>query len=94
VIALRAAWAVVHSLSLKAQIPTRSSRAGHRLRPCGSNRSTGQADLSLYSEEEAADIGAVLTPSDERAVLVTMSRGRQRTLLFAAEHPERVEGRC
>ena len=62
--------------------------------PRGNGRSDRPADVSLYSEDEnAADIGAVLDATGtERAVLVTMSRGCQRTLLFAAEQPHRVEG--
>jgi len=88
-------WAIVHSRLWKAQIPYFARRARVIVfDPRGNGRSDRPADLSLYSEDEnAADIGAVLDAIDtERAVLVTMSRGCQRSLLFAAEHPERVEG--
>jgi pimeloyl-ACP methyl ester carboxylesterase/predicted glycosyltransferase len=87
-------WAVVHSRLWKAQIPYFARRARViAFDPRGNGRSDRPADPSLHSEDEnAADIGAVLDAVGcERAVLVTMSRGCQRTLLFAAEHPERVE---
>ncbi len=88
-------WAIVHSRLWKAQIPYFARRARVIVfDPRGNGRSDRPADLSLYSEDEnAADIGAVLDATGTaRAVLVTMSRGCQRSLLFAAEHPERVEG--
>jgi pimeloyl-ACP methyl ester carboxylesterase/predicted glycosyltransferase len=88
-------WAIVHSRLWKAQIPYLARR--NRViafDPRGNGRSDRPRDVSLYSEDEnAADIGAVLDATGtKRAVLVTMSRGCQRTLLFAAEHPDRVEG--
>src|SRR6185369_13743118 len=88
-------WAIVHSRLWKAQIPYFARRARVIVfDPRGNGRSDRPADLSLYSEDEnAADIRAVLDATDTaRAVLVTMSRGCQRSLLFAADHPERVEG--
>ena len=88
-------WAIVHSRLWKAQIPYFARRARViAFDPRGNGRSDRPADVSLYSEEEnAADIGAVLDATDTaHAVLVTMSRGCQRTLLFAAEQPHRVEG--
>src|SRR5262249_55664521 len=88
-------WAIVHSRLWKAQIPYFARRARViAFDPRGNGRSDRPADVSLYSEEEnAADIGAVLDATEtERAVLVTMARGGQRTLLFAAEQPHRVEG--
>jgi pimeloyl-ACP methyl ester carboxylesterase/predicted glycosyltransferase len=88
-------WAIVHSRLWKAQIPyfARRSRV-IAFDPRGNGRSDRPADVSLYSEEEnAADIGAVLDATGtERATLVTMSRGCQRSLLFAAEQPHRVDG--
>jgi pimeloyl-ACP methyl ester carboxylesterase/predicted glycosyltransferase len=88
-------WAIVHSRLWKAQIPyfARRNRV-IAFDPRGNGRSDRPADAALYSEEEnAADIGAVLAATNTaRAVLVTMSRGCQRTLLFAAEQPDRVEG--
>jgi pimeloyl-ACP methyl ester carboxylesterase/predicted glycosyltransferase len=88
-------WAIVHSRLWKAQIPYFARRARViAFDPRGNGRSDRPADVSLYSEtENAADIGAVLDATDTaRAVLVTMSRGCQRSLLFAAEQPHRVEG--
>ena len=88
-------WAVVHSRLWKAQIPYFARRARViAYDPRGNGRSDRPHDVSLYSEDEnAADIGAVLDATGTaRAVLVTMSRGCQRSLLFAAEHPDRVEG--
>ena len=88
-------WAVVHSRLWKAQIPYFARRARViAYDPRGNGRSDRPRDVSCYSEDEnAADIGAVLDATGtDRAVLVTMSRGCQRTLLFAAEHPDRVEG--
>ncbi len=88
-------WAIVHSRLWKAQIPYFARRARViAFDPRGNGRSDRPADVACYSEDEnAADIGAVLDATGtERAVLVTMSRGCQRTLLYAAEHPERVEG--
>jgi pimeloyl-ACP methyl ester carboxylesterase len=88
-------WAIVHSRLWKAQIPyfARRSRV-IAFDPRGNGRSDRPADVSLYSEEEnAADIGAVLDATGtDRATIVTMSRGCQRSLLFAAEHPDRVDG--
>jgi pimeloyl-ACP methyl ester carboxylesterase/predicted glycosyltransferase len=88
-------WAIVHSRLWKAQIPYFARRARViAFDPRGNGRSDRPADASLYSEEEnAADIAAVLDATETpRATLVTMSRGCQRTLLFAAEQPHRVEG--
>jgi pimeloyl-ACP methyl ester carboxylesterase/predicted glycosyltransferase len=88
-------WAIVHSRLWKAQIPYFARRARViAFDPRGNGRSDRPADVSLYSEEEnAADIGAVLDATGtDRATIVTMSRGCQRSLLFAAEHPDRVEG--
>jgi pimeloyl-ACP methyl ester carboxylesterase/predicted glycosyltransferase len=88
-------WAIVHSRLWKAQIPYFARHARViAYDPRGNGRSDRPADTSLYSEDEnAADLEAVLGATGTvRAALVTMSRGCQRSLLFAAEHPERVEG--
>ncbi len=88
-------WAIVHSRLWKAQIPYFARRARVvAFDPRGNGRSDRPADVACYSEDEnAADVGAVLDATGTtRAVLVTMSRGCQRTLLYAAEHPERVDG--
>ena len=60
--------------------------------PRGSERSDRPRDLGAYAETEfVADALAVMDATDtDRAVLVSLSRGAQRALLLAAEHPERV----
>jgi len=87
-------WSIVHSRHWKLQIP-------YLARFCrvitfdgrGSGRSDRPADPEAYREEEfAADALAVLDATDtERAVLVSLSRGAERSLHLAADHPERVE---
>ena len=86
-------WAVVHSRMWKAQIPWFAQR--YRViayDPRGNGRSDRPPGEAAYSEREnAADIGAVLDATETpRAHIVTFSRGAQRSLLFASEHPERV----
>ena len=65
------------------------------------SRSTGAATAAptarrargYASSEFAADALAVMDATGtERAVIVSLSRGAQRALLLAAEHPERVDG--
>ena len=60
--------------------------------PRGNGRSDRPHDPAQYAEAEfAADAVAVMDATDtERAVIVGFSRGAQRALLLAAEHPERV----
>jgi pimeloyl-ACP methyl ester carboxylesterase/predicted glycosyltransferase len=86
-------WAIVHSRIWKAQIGWLSRR--YRVivfDPRGNGRSDRPRGVEAYSEREnAADIGAVMDATGtDRAHIVTLSRGCQRTLLFASEHPERV----
>src|SRR6185503_2269793 len=59
----------------------------------GNGGSDRPADPEAYREEEfAADALAVMdATATERAVLVSLSRGAERSMLLAAEHPERVE---
>ncbi|HXZ85683.1 MAG TPA: alpha/beta fold hydrolase, partial [Myxococcota bacterium] len=61
--------------------------------PRGNGRSDRPPGEAAYSEREnARDIGAVLDASGTpRAAIVTLSRGAPRALLFAADHPERVD---
>jgi pimeloyl-ACP methyl ester carboxylesterase len=86
-------WTLVHSRVWKAQI---AYLARHfrvlTFDPRGNGRSDRPADASRYAEHEfAADALAVLDATDTaRAVIVGFSRGAQRALLLAAEHPERV----
>ena len=87
-------WAVVHSRVWKAQVPyfARHFRVVV-YDPRGNGRSDRPEGEAAYSEvENARDIGAVLDATGTRsAAIVTLSRGCQRALLFAAEHPERVD---
>ena len=87
-------WSVVHSRHWKMQIP-------YLARHCrvltydgrGNGRYDPPAEPEAYREEEyAADALAVMdATSTERAVLVSVSRGAERSLHLAANHPERVE---
>jgi pimeloyl-ACP methyl ester carboxylesterase len=87
-------WSIVHSRHWKMQIP-------YLARHCrvltfdgrGNGRSDRPAEPEAYREEEfAADALAVLdATATERAVLVSLSRGAERSLHLAAGHPERVD---
>jgi pimeloyl-ACP methyl ester carboxylesterase/predicted glycosyltransferase len=88
-------WAIVHSRSWKMQVPyfARHCRVV-TFDPRGNGRSDRPLDPRAYAEHEyAADALAVLDETDTaRAFVVTHSLGAQRSLLLAAEHPDRVEG--
>jgi pimeloyl-ACP methyl ester carboxylesterase len=88
-------WSIIHSRHWKLQIPylARHSRV-LTFDGRGNGRSDRPADPEAYREEEfAADALAVMdATATERAVLVCLSRGAERSLLLAAHHPERVEG--
>ena len=60
----------------------------------GTGSPTGRRRATAYTEPEfAADALAVLDATGtEQAFVVTLSLGAQRTLVLAAEHPERVQG--
>ena len=87
-------WSIIHSRHWKMQIP-------YLARHCrvvtfdgrGNGRSDRPSEPEAYREEEfAADALAVLdATATDRAVLVSLSRGAERSLLVAAGHPERVE---
>ncbi len=87
-------WSVIHSRQWKLQIP-------YLARHCrvvtfdgrGNGRSDRPSDPVTYREEEfAADALAVLNATrTERAVVVSVSRGAERSLHLAANHPERVK---
>jgi len=88
-------WTLVHSRIWKAQI---AYLARHfrvvTFDPRGNGRSDRPSDPRLYAESEfAADALAVMDATEtQRAVIVGFSRGAQRALLLAAEHPDRVLG--
>ncbi len=88
-------WAIVHSRCWKMQIPyfARHCRVV-AFDPRGNGKSDRPLDSGAYNEYEyAADALAVLEASGtEQAVLVTFSLGAQRSLVLAADHPERVRG--
>jgi pimeloyl-ACP methyl ester carboxylesterase/predicted glycosyltransferase len=87
-------WSIVHSRHWKMQIP-------YLARHCrvltfdgrGNGRSDRPSEPDGYREAEyAADAIAVMdATATDRAVLVSLSRGVERSLLLAAGHPERVE---
>ena len=87
-------WSIIHSRHWKMQIP-------YLARHCrvltfdgrGNGRSDRPSETDAYREEEfAADALAVMdATATERAVLVSLSRGAERSLLLAAEHPGRVD---
>ncbi len=88
-------WALVHSRCWKLQLPYFARH--HRVLafdPRGNGKSDRPETSEAYAESElAADALAVLDATGtEKAFLVTLSLGAQRTLMLAAEHPERVHG--
>jgi pimeloyl-ACP methyl ester carboxylesterase len=88
-------WSIFHSRHWKLQIP-------YLARHCrvlafdgrGNGRSDRPAEPDAYREEEyAADAIAVLdATATDRAVLISLSRGAERSLHVAANHSERVDG--
>jgi pimeloyl-ACP methyl ester carboxylesterase len=88
-------WSIVHSRVWKMQIPylARCCRVV-AFDPRGNGRSDRPATPEAYTEAEfAADALAVLDATETgHAFVVTLSSGSERTLLLAADHPERVRG--
>ena len=87
-------WALIHSRHWKAQIAYLAR--DHRVVTFdgrGNGRSDRPQGAEAYAIREfATDTLAVMDASStERAVLVSLSRGAERLLLLAANHPERVE---
>jgi pimeloyl-ACP methyl ester carboxylesterase/predicted glycosyltransferase len=87
-------WSVIHSRGWKLQIPY---FARHFRVLTFDGRGNGRSDRprrrDAYREEEfAADALAVMDATDtERAILVSLSRGAERSLLLGAHHPDRVD---
>jgi pimeloyl-ACP methyl ester carboxylesterase/predicted glycosyltransferase len=87
-------WSIVHSRHWKMQIP-------YLARHCrvvtfdgrGNGRSDRPSEPDAYREEEyVADAIAVMdATATDRAVVVSLSRGAERSLLLAANHPDRVD---
>ena len=88
-------WTIVHSRHWKAQIPyfARHFRV-ITFDPRGNGRSDRPKTPSAYDEREfMQDAVDVLDACGvDRAMVVALSRGTQRALLLAAEHPDRVTG--
>ena len=88
-------WAIVHSRVWKLQVPY-LARHGRVVTfdPRGNGKSDRPRDAAQYGEYAyAADALAVLDATEtEQAFLVTMSLGAQRSLILAAEHPNRIRG--
>ena len=88
-------WSLVHSRVWKAQI---AYFARHFrvicFDPRGNGRSDRPTDRAAYDEREFAQdaLDVMDACGVDRAVCVALSRGTQRGLLLAAEHPERVAG--
>jgi len=87
-------WSIIHSRQWKGQIPylARNYRVV-TFDGRGNGRSDRPAEPDAYREEEfAADALAVMdATATERAVVVSLSRGAERSLLLAATRRERVE---
>jgi pimeloyl-ACP methyl ester carboxylesterase/predicted glycosyltransferase len=88
-------WSIIHSRFWKMQIPY----LARRFRVVTfDGRGNGKSDRpplpEQYAEPEfVADALAVMDATGtEGAVLASLSRGAERSLLLAAEHPERVDG--
>jgi pimeloyl-ACP methyl ester carboxylesterase/predicted glycosyltransferase len=88
-------WTLVHSRVWKAQIPyfARHFRV-LCFDPRGNGRSDRPRERAAYDESEFAQdaIDVMDACGVERAVCVALSKGTQRALLLATEHPERVAG--
>ena len=86
-------WTIIHSRCWKAQIPylARHCRVV-TFDPRGNGRSDRPRKPAAYGEQEfAADALAVMDVTETAgAVLVSLSKGAQRALLLAADHPARV----
>jgi pimeloyl-ACP methyl ester carboxylesterase len=87
-------WSIVHSRQWKMQIPylARHIRV-LTFDPRGNGRSDRPPEPDAYLEQEFADdaLAVMDATAAERVVLVSLSRGAERSLLLAANHPERVD---
>ena len=88
-------WTIVHSRIWKMQIAYLARH--HRVivfDPRGNGKSDRPRALDAYAESEFAQdaLDILDATGTDRAVVVGLSRGTQRTLLLAADHPERISG--
>jgi pimeloyl-ACP methyl ester carboxylesterase/predicted glycosyltransferase len=86
-------WTFVHSRIWKMQVPYLARH--HRVivfDPRGNGRSDRPKTVESYAEKEFAQdaIDILDATGTDQAVVVGLSKGAQRTLLVATEHPERV----
>jgi pimeloyl-ACP methyl ester carboxylesterase/predicted glycosyltransferase len=94
-ILLMPTWCIVHSRIWKMQIPYLARR--HRV-VTFDGPGNGQADRptgpAAYTAAKHVDLtlGVLDATGTERAIAVAASGGTNRTVLLAAEHPDRVEG--
>jgi pimeloyl-ACP methyl ester carboxylesterase/predicted glycosyltransferase len=87
-------WSIVHSRFWKMQIPYLARHARVvTFDGRGNGRSDRPSEPEAYREEEyAADAIAVMDEtSTDRAAVVSLSRGAERSLWLAADHPDRVD---
>jgi pimeloyl-ACP methyl ester carboxylesterase len=88
-------WSIIHSRCWKMQIPylARHFRV-ITFDGRGNGKSDRPADPQAYVEQQFADdaIAVMDATGTEQAVLVSLSRGAERSLLLGAGHPERVAG--
>ena len=88
-------WTFVHSRVWKMQIPY---LARHFLvivfDPRGNGRSDRPPTIEAYAEAQFAQdaVDVLDATATAEAIVVGLSKGAQRTLLLAADHPERVRG--
>jgi pimeloyl-ACP methyl ester carboxylesterase/predicted glycosyltransferase len=88
-------WSIIHSRCWKMQI-------AYLARHCrvvafdgrGNGKSDRPAEPEAYVEQEFADdaLAVMDATGTDRAVVVSLSRGAERSLLLATGHPERVAG--
>ncbi|MEA2140738.1 MAG: hypothetical protein QOC91_837 [Solirubrobacteraceae bacterium] len=88
-------WTLVHSRVWKMQIPYFARH--HRVvvfDPRGNGGSDRPRTVEAYAESQFAQdaLDVLDATGTERAIVSGLSRGAQRALLLAAEHPERVLG--
>jgi pimeloyl-ACP methyl ester carboxylesterase/predicted glycosyltransferase len=88
-------WSIMHSRCWKMQIPylARHFRV-LTFDGRGNGKSDRPAEPAAYVEQEYADdaLAVLDATGTERAVLVSLSRGAERSLLLGAGHPERIDG--
>jgi len=88
-------WSIIHSRCWKGQVPylARHFRV-LTFDGRGNGRSDRPSEPEAYVEQEYADdaLAVMDATGTDRAVLVSLSRGVERAMLLAAQHPERVAG--